>query len=255
MIIHNLLHETFYHIWSYFGKQSFSFFPRSITFVKDDIETREILMDNKLGLDEREYAYLTAQIIVCGDWHLMKVDKERAFDLLKMFFEAFVPDNIEREVYVNSIYNIVRDSILAAKSYSFEALQLIPSFSEFGRKNMIQLLKFYQEKGAGAFENAFNRMFREGWEERRPDPEIIKIQGGDGKTIETPVRFSTGDAARRIMAESWFIIYHYGEEHKDWERGVHYSVIQPNTNKLISNWNITLTGGEVVDVYFDTHVP
>jgi hypothetical protein len=208
-------------------------------------------MENKLGLDDREYAFFTAQIIACGDLHLLKVDKERALELLKKFFEAFVPQNIEPEVYVNSIYNIVQNSLLAHRGYSFEVLQLIPAFSEFGRKNLAQLLKFYREKGVEAFENGFKRMFRDGWRQKKPAPEVVRILSGDGKTIETPVRFSTGDRARRMRAEYWFITYNFGKERTGWERGVHYSVIRPEKNELVSKWSIMLADGRTEYIYFD----
>ncbi len=210
-------------------------------------------MDNKLGLNDREYAYFTAQIIACGDLHLMKIDQDRALNLLKMFFEAFVPNNIEPEVYANSIYNIVQNSMLANRGYSFDVLQLNPAFSEFGKKNLIQLLKFYQEKGVEAFENGFKRMFRDGWQQKKPEQQIIRILSGDGQTIETPVKFSTDDVTKRIRAEYWFITYNYGKEQEDWERGVHYSVMQPKTSKMISNWNITLNDGKRENIYFDTN--
>jgi hypothetical protein len=210
-------------------------------------------MDNKLGLNDREYAYFTAQIIAGGDLHLMKIDKEKALKLFQAFIDAFVPNNIEPEVFVNSIYNIVQNSMLASRGYSFESLQLIPAFSDFGKKNFLQLLKFYKEKGIEAFENGFKRMFREGWQQKKPPPEIIRILSGDGRTIENPVKFSTEDVARRIRAEYWFITYNYGKENEGWERGVHYSTIQPQTHKMISNWSITLSDGKNVSVYFNTN--
>jgi hypothetical protein len=210
-------------------------------------------MDNKLGLNEREYAFLTAQIIAGGDLSYLKINKDRALELLTVFFKRFVPDNVEADVFGNFIYRTVQNALLANRAYSFEKLQLLPPFSEFGRKNLIQLLKFRQEKGIEAFENGFRRMFRDGWKEKKPKQEIIRILSGDGKTIETPVKFSTDEIQRRITAEYWFITYHYGREQEDWERGVHYSTVQPKTHKMISNWNIRLTDGERLNIYFDTN--
>ena len=211
-------------------------------------------MDNKLGLNDREYAFFTAQIIGCGDLHLIQVDKERALELLNKFYDAFVPGNFEVEDFVHYMYRTVQNTMLTHQGYSFETLQQLPAFSEFGRKNLIQLFKFRQEKGVEAFENGFKRMFREGWEQKKPEQEIIKILSGDGKTIETPVKFSTADMQKRIAAEYWFITYNYGRENKDWQRGVHYSSAQPKTYRMISNWSITLKDGKPVGVYFDTNL-
>jgi hypothetical protein len=208
-------------------------------------------MDNKLGLNEREYAFFTAQIIAGGDLHLMQVDRERALELLKMLVPAFISDEFAVEDFVRYMYRTVQDSMLAARGYPFETLQNLPAFSEFGRKNLIQLLKFRRERGVEAFENAFRRMFRDGWEERKPAPEVIGILSGDGKTIETPVKFSPADITKRIIAEHWFITYNYGRENRDWEHGVHFSSTRPDTGKMISSWNITLRCGPAVDVYFD----
>ena len=211
-------------------------------------------MDNKFGLNEREYAFLTAQIIACGDLDYLKINKERAFELLNIFFNTFSPDNVEADIFVNFIYRTVQNSLLAKQeAYSFEKLQLLPPFSEFGKKNLIQLLKFRQEKGIEAFENGFRRMFRDGWEEKKPEQEIIRILSGDGKTIETPVKFSTVEIQKRVTAEYWFITFQYGRENEDWTRGVHYSTIQPKTHKMISNWNIRLKDGQQLNIYFDTN--
>jgi hypothetical protein len=210
-------------------------------------------MVNELGLNEREHAYFTAQVIACGDFHIMKVDKEKALKLLNAFFDAFISNNIEPENFVNYIFRAVQNSMLAYQDHPFETLQHFPPFSEFGKKNMIQLLKFRQEKGVEAFENGFKRMFRDGWEEKKPEQEIIRILSGDGKMIETPVKFSTDEIQKRITAEYWFITYNYGKEREDWERGVHFSTIEPKTHKMISNWNITLNDGKSIEVYFDAN--
>jgi hypothetical protein len=207
---------------------------------------------DKLGLDERESAFLTAQIIGCGDLGLIEIDKNRAFELLDDFFERFAPDDVKPDDFVSFIYRTVQNSLLAFRAFSFETLQQLPPFSEFGKKNLIQLLKFRQERGVEAFHNGFRRMFRDGWETRRPESEVIRVLGGDGKTIDTPVKFSTAEMVRRIAAEYWFIIYHYGKEREAWERGVHFSVSQPKTDRLISSWQITLADGENVRIYFDT---
>jgi hypothetical protein len=122
--------------------------------------------------------------------------------------------------------------MLANRGYSFESFQLNPEFSDFGKKNFIQLLKFYQEKGVEAFENGFRRIFREGRQEKKPPPEIIRILSGDGETSQTPAKFSTADVAKRIRAEYWFITYNYGKENEEWKRGVHYSTVQPKTYKM-----------------------
>lgn len=208
-------------------------------------------MDNKLGLNDREYAFFIAQIIACGDLHLMKVDQEKAFELLKIFFDTFVPDNFQAEDFVHYMYRTVQNTMLAHQGYPFETLQKLSAFSDFGRKNLIQLFKFRQEKGVEAFENGYRRMFRDGWQQKKPAQEIIRILSGDGTSIETPVRFSTAELQKRIAAEYWFITYKYGKENEDWEKGVHYSAAQPKTHKMISNWNITLNDGKNVGVYFD----
>lgn len=211
-------------------------------------------MDNKLGLNDSEYAFFTAQIIACGDLHLLKVDKERALELLNKFFDAFVPPDFQAEDFVHYMYRTVQNSMLARQGYSFETLQRLPAFSDFGRTNLIQLLKFRQEKGTDAFENGFRRMFREGWQQKKPEQEIIEIISGDGASIETPVKFSTDEMQKRIAAEYWFITYNYGKENEDWQRGVHYSVVQPKTYKMISNWSIILGDGKNINVYFDTNL-
>jgi hypothetical protein len=213
----------------------------------------KIFMDKSLGLNEREYVNFNAQTVACGDWHLLEIDQETAYKLLETFVEMFVPAHIETEDFVNYIYRTVQNSILAFRGYPFETLQHFPPFSEFGKKNLMQLLKFHREKGIEAFENGFRRMFRDEWEERKPSPEIIKILSGDGQSIETPVRFSVDEIQKRIMAERWFITYHYGKEDEDWKRLVHYSTMQPKTQKMISNWNIRLNDGTTVGVYFDTN--
>jgi hypothetical protein len=210
-------------------------------------------MENKLGLNEREFTFFTMQIIACGDLHLMKIGEDRALELLKALIEAFVPGDVEPDVFVNFIYRTVQNSMLSSQAYPFETLQQLPPFSEFGRKNLVQLLKFWREKGIEAFENGFRRMFRDGWKAKKPEQEIIRILSGDGKTMETPVRFSTAELEKRITAEYWFITYNYGKEREDWERGVHYSSMQPKTHQMISNWNITLTDGKNIGVYFDTN--
>lgn len=213
---------------------------------------RESVID-KLGLDERESAFLTAQIIGSGDLGLLKIDRERAFELLSLFFETFAPDDVTPDDFVNFIYRAVQNSVLAGRAFSFEKLQQLPPFSEFGKKNLIQLLKFRQERGVEPFENGFKRMFRDDWETRRPPPEVIRILSGDGRTLDTPVRFSAAELTRRMTAEYWFITYNFGKEREDWERGIHFTRPGREPDKLIGSWNITLKDGRFVAVYFDTN--
>jgi hypothetical protein len=200
-------------------------------------------MDQKLGLNRLELIYFTAQSIAAGEWEKLKLDRETAFGLLRSFCGKVLPDGIEPDVFAGSIYHTVQSAMLARRGFDFETLQLFPPFSEFGRRNLTQLLTFYRAKGDEALENAFRRMFREGWETRRPPEEIV----------ETPVRFSTDDLEKRIRAEYWFVAFTYGKEDEQWKRGVHFTIAQPRTYSMISQWSITLKDGRAVNVYFDTN--
>lgn len=212
-----------------------------------------VLKNENLGLNKTESSYLTAQVIACGDWSSLKINTERAFEIFAMFCEAFVMKHIDGETFVKSIYDNVQNSLLTSQTFTFEVVQQLPPFSEFGRKNFTKLLKLYQEKGIEASKKEFKRIFRKGWEQKKPDQKTIRILSGDGKTIETPIKFSTKDVTKRVRAEYWFIASNYGKEDEDWQRGIHFSVIQPKTYKMISNWSISLSDGRNINVYFDTN--
>lgn len=86
---------------------------------------------------------------------------------------------------------------------------------------------------------------------QRHKPDAVEILSGDGETIETPVKFAVLDVPKRIRAERNFIVEKYGSEGAEWEELSHYTVMQPKTYKMISQWVLRLASGETVSVYFD----
>ena len=83
--------------------------------------------------------------------------------------------------------------------------------------------------------------------------DIIKILSGDGEAIESPVKFSTSDLMKRVRTESWYISYLFGKEGQNWERGIHYTTAQPETDKMISAWSVEFPDKTGKTIYFDTN--
>jgi hypothetical protein len=114
-------------------------------------------------------------------------------------------------------------------------------------------LTTWKEGGEESLKLVFNHIFSQGWEERRPQQNIIKIMSGDGETIENPVKFSTTDLMKRVRAESWYMSYLFGKEGQNWEKGMHFTTSQPDTYKMISAWNAAFPDGTSKTIYFDTN--
>jgi hypothetical protein len=80
-----------------------------------------------------------------------------------------------------------------------------------------------------------------------PETTNPTILFGDGKSPETAIRFSSCEREERIRAEHDFICKEFGREWLDWERGIHFTTLE-----MQSNWNIRLKDGTRLAVYFDT---
>src|SRR5687767_15081269 len=120
-----------------------------------------------------------------------KSEKESALGYLRNFLEFFPKDDSLAEKVFEKAYFINQSLLMASKADTFENLQTLPPFNEFGKQNLIEIISTSIPGGQTALDEAFENIFNDGWEKRQPQAEIIRILQGDGESMDTAVKFSS----------------------------------------------------------------
>ena len=79
---------------------------------------------------------------------------------------------------------------------------------------------------------------------------MLRIESGDGESIETAILFEPSSRAARVGSEYEYVSATYGAEGRDWFRGIHLTRL--GGEGLYSHWNIELANGDVASVVFHT---
>lgn len=211
-------------------------------------------MSELFGFTKKELKIFYAQTIACGDFGILKMRVEEGLQFFKKFCESLVFEEYDARSISNAFYYTCQNTILSQKKFPFEAIQILPPFSDYGRENFIRLLQSWEKGGEFALESIYRRIFSIDWEdERKAEKEAVHIISGDSETQESAVKFATADIEKRIKLERLFINYLYGLEGTGWKREIHSTIPSLKDNKIFSLWNISLRDKTRKAVYFDTN--
>jgi hypothetical protein len=125
------------------------------------------------GLTESERYCLVASSVLCGKWQSVGLNREEALNLIKGFFND-INSTAEPEETAKSIYYPTQNALMAFRKDDFYTIQNEPPSSEFGLENLVKFLTTWKEGVEESFKLVFNHIFSQGWEERRPQQDIIK---------------------------------------------------------------------------------
>jgi hypothetical protein len=206
---------------------------------------------SRRGLNDNELALLVVFIVASGDWEANGISRIDAFNSLADVCKILaVNDNLDRtaEGFALSCQN----ALMAFRRDSFEVIQKEPPFQSYAIANLKSLANSWAIGQEAKMLENFTSIFADQRYKETAKP-ILKIVSGDGKTIDSPVKFSDCTIEIRGKCECWFINYTLGYESQDWYRGSHFTTSRESDGLGISLWEVSLPDGSSRSFYFDTN--
>lgn len=159
------------------------------------------------GLSELQLASLAVWFAAIGQWSHAGLSEAEACSFVMHFFKCLKPPhkNALRGNYVS-----LQNTFMAMRKGTFEAIQLEPPFSRFGRRNMKALLRGWLWGQEAEFTSTWAEIFPSGWD-AKVSPELpVHVIESSGDDAESAIQILSHDAEDKINGEYWYLHYRYG---------------------------------------------
>ncbi len=115
-------------------------------------------MTELFGLTGDQLIYFKAQTIASGSFSVFKMNEEDALEYFKKLCRSLLFDKMEARTHSYAFYLRCQNRIFEQENLPFEFLYTLPPFSEFGRRNITQLLLAWEVGGETTLEGKFREI-------------------------------------------------------------------------------------------------
>jgi hypothetical protein len=122
-------------------------------------------MAELFGLSGKESIWFKVQAIACGDWNVFKLSADEALSHLTKFCEYLNFEELDAQSMVDAAYGVCQNKLLSQNKITPYNLVILPPFNEYGRSNLLDLLKAWQKQGKSGLEETFWILFRDNSQE------------------------------------------------------------------------------------------
>lgn len=199
------------------------------------------------GLSDTELAWLIAWNAAAGAWDRIGLSTDEAKQALLHFMRCMLVNGDGlKAVKESRIW--LRQSLMALRRESFEAIQSEAPFNRDTLLNFEALARAWQEAGEQGVTQKWNEIFAPGWQERRHSHAAVRVVGGPGDSEERALEVvGAPDRETRIAAEYWYLYYTYG---RNWKGLMHATVNAEKGDRHFSMHEICILPDRRKRIYF-----
>ena len=206
----------------------------------------------RFDFSEKDIQRFGTTFLLVGRWQGFVITEKQAADWTLGFARAATRKTSDDKVAVQYMFAPLQSLLMARRSTDFCSIQEEPAFSRSGQENFLRLCDAFRREGDVGFYEQWRRIFGGEMDVDIPKYPIISYVGGPGDSKDTAVLLSASDPQLMILAEYWYLAYHFGRKNEQWSL-VRQALLPRalNEGRMYDLIEIDLTDGGRRSVYFD----
>jgi len=202
-------------------------------------------MIDPTGFSPAEFIWLLGWHIADGKWDRIGLSESSARRLLRDLVSKLHGDPFDA---AKQSRGRLQQGLMALRRATFEEIQQESPFSTQARDNMGALMHGWAEAGEAGFEQAWDEIFRPGWDASRRPQDPIRVVGETGDCEDRALEIQGApDQEARVAAEWWYLYYTFGQ---GWRQGMHATMRSKDDGTHFSVHDIYILADTRKRVYF-----